>query len=270
MLSAYSRWLGRAQGRPSLPLPTAAAPPAVRGVATSWRRQHRSPRPDRGTIGHAGPDHIIASGDNSKDRKDWGPALQSLTDMNEDDPEHFVTPQGVVEEVQEEDATIDEFGESTEGDLHLVSRMRDKGAVHVLGLNSADDIVDVDIAKLQASTRSMLSEIEGADEDTSYHLPHNRIYCNRTLNLRSIKVNKKRKRKRRVGRGAWRRRGFAQLRAADGTTACFLSFPQAIGYDMDYTLVFYGKDRPGGQTTGWNLRRLLCLRCAPATTSKRR
>jgi hypothetical protein len=48
---------------------------------------------------------------------------------------------------------LDFFGETTEGNLKLVQRLRGLGMVNVLGLNELDDIYDIDVQSLKATTQ---------------------------------------------------------------------------------------------------------------------
>jgi hypothetical protein len=48
---------------------------------------------------------------------------------------------------------FDYLGETTEGNLHLVQRLKRDGMVNVFGLNSLEDIVTVPVADLAAATQ---------------------------------------------------------------------------------------------------------------------
>jgi hypothetical protein len=51
------------------------------------------------------------------------------------------------------DLQFDYLGETTEGNLHLVQRLKRDGMVNVFGLNSLEDIVTVPVADLAAATQ---------------------------------------------------------------------------------------------------------------------
>lgn len=119
--------------------------------------------------------------------KDVRPQILANVADEEDDLETFMTNQGMVEEVQTEDAKPDYFGESTEGNLHLVHRLKADGVINVLGLSSPDDFLSVEFDTLQSKTQAVLDEL---NVPCGYPAgsPHRGIHCNRTLNLRSIKA----------------------------------------------------------------------------------
>ena len=54
--------------------------------------------------------------------------------------------------IQEQTASVDYLGESTEGDLLLVDAPRTGGLIDVLGLQSVGDVVDADVEKLADKT----------------------------------------------------------------------------------------------------------------------
>ena len=54
--------------------------------------------------------------------------------------------------IQEQTASVDYLGESTEGDLLLVDAPRTGGVIDVLGLQSVGDVVDADVEKLAEKT----------------------------------------------------------------------------------------------------------------------
>eukprot|EP00877_Chromochloris_zofingiensis_P004662 jgi/Chrzof1/14197/Cz08g29050.t1 len=82
---------------------------------------------------------------------------------------------------------FDYLGETTEGNLHLVQRLKRAGMVSVFGLQQLEDIYTVAPEKLQAAAQEVLDEL---DVPPTYSLgnPSRAVYCSRTLNLRSIKA----------------------------------------------------------------------------------
>eukprot|EP01024_Parvocaulis_polyphysoides_P025936 TRINITY_DN2359_c0_g1_i3.p1 TRINITY_DN2359_c0_g1~~TRINITY_DN2359_c0_g1_i3.p1 ORF type:complete len:525 (+),score=97.34 TRINITY_DN2359_c0_g1_i3:818-2392(+) len=134
----------------------------------------------------------------------------------EEDNEDIITKEGLIEQIDEEEAGVDVFLESTEGDLHIVQRIQNQGMVNVLGLNSLEEVLTADYSKLRSKTVSMLNEL-GQDDMYPAGLPHRSVFCSRTLNLRSIK---------------------------------------AIGFDMDYTLIHYDVNAWEGRAYQYGLETL--------------
>lgn len=127
-----------------------------------------------------------------------------------------MTAEGLVQEVEEEDAEFDYLGETTEGNLHLVQRLKRDGMVQVFGLEALSDILTVPVADLAAATQSVLDELD-VPHRWPAGSPERGVYCSRTLNLRSIK---------------------------------------AIGYDMDYTLIHYDVNAWEGRAYEYGLETL--------------
>lgn len=143
--------------------------------------------------------------------------MPSLYDQAEDVvSETFITDQGKVMEIEEENAKVDFLGESTEGNLQLVQRLRNQGVVDVFGLRSPDDIYDTELSKLSTKTQEVLRELS-SEFSYPHGSPERAIFCSRTLNLRSIK---------------------------------------AIGYDMDYTLIHYDVNAWEGRAYEYGLETL--------------
>ncbi|CAD7698278.1 unnamed protein product [Ostreobium quekettii] len=130
--------------------------------------------------------------------------------------EKFVTSEGTVEEVSEEQSRFDYLGESNEGDLQLMAPIVTDNEIKVLGLKSAEEVVDMDYGKLHKSTQGLLDQL-GVPLVFPEGLPQRGIYCSRTLNFRSIKC---------------------------------------IGYDMDYTLVHYDVNAWEGRAYQYGIRNL--------------
>ncbi|KAL4430736.1 hypothetical protein ABPG75_005992 [Micractinium tetrahymenae] len=150
-----------------------------------------------------------------------------------DDPwetvEEFDTVVGAVEPVDEEEAEIDLFGESTRGNLHFADSSDDEEAGRlppprrrrriddVLGLQNAEDILTMPWAELRGRTQTLLGELGVPPSTYPASQPQRALFTNRTLNLRSI---------------------------------------QAIGYDMDYTLVHYDVEQWEGKAYAYGLQTL--------------
>lgn len=153
----------------------------------------------------------------AEDEAEQKPLVEQVEEERADeDRETFITESGLVEEVEEEDAQFDYLGETTEGNLHLVQRLKRDGMVNVFGLDSLQDIVTVPVADLAAATQAVLDELEVPHRWPAAR-PERGVYCSRTLNLRSIK---------------------------------------AIGYDMDYTLIHYDVNAWEGRAYQYGLETL--------------
>lgn len=138
-----------------------------------------------------------------------------------EESEVFRTNDGVIEPVEDDEAEIDFLGESTTGNLRFVQRVKSEGIVNVLGLQQLDDIVTIPYRELKTSQQALMRGLK-----VSPQYPKGRanraIFCSRTLNLRSI---------------------------------------QAIGYDMDYTLVHYDVDAWEGKAFKYMLQNLQSMGC---------
>lgn len=138
-----------------------------------------------------------------------------------EESEVFRTNDGVIEPVDDDEAEVDFLGESTSGNLRFVQRVKSEGIVNVLGLQQLDDIITIPYRELKASQQALMKGLK-----VSPQYPKGRanraIFCSRTLNLRSI---------------------------------------QAIGYDMDYTLVHYDVDAWEGKAFKYMLQNLQSMGC---------
>lgn len=123
--------------------------------------------------------------------------------------------------VDESEAEVDFLGEITTGNLHLLDQVSAEGDVSVLGLSHLTDIVDVPYDSLKGAQKGILTDI-GVPQSYPEGLPHRAIFCSRTLNLRSI---------------------------------------QAIGYDMDYTLIHYDVNAWEGKAYAYGLKYLKDVGC---------
>ncbi|KAL3133373.1 hypothetical protein ABBQ38_007244 [Trebouxia sp. C0009 RCD-2024] len=138
-----------------------------------------------------------------------------------DESEVFRTNDGVIEAVDEDEAEVDFLGESTSGNLRLVQRVKSEGIVNVLGLEQLDDIVTIPYNTLKKSQQELMRGLKVSPQYPK-GLANRAIFCSRTLNLRSI---------------------------------------QAIGYDMDYTLVHYDVDAWEGKAFHYMLQNLQSMGC---------
>jgi hypothetical protein len=77
---------------------------------------------------------------------------------------------------------FDYLGETTEGNLHFVQRLKRAGVVNLFGLESLADVATTDLEQLQGAVQEVLDCL-----DVSHNSPDRAVYCSRTLNLRSIK-----------------------------------------------------------------------------------
>lgn len=73
--------------------------------------------------------------------------LSSAADL----PPFADSSQGSIQQVDQQSAHYDFMGESTEGNLQLVRRLRRQGVINVLGLSSLDDAYGIDYSKLQGA-----------------------------------------------------------------------------------------------------------------------
>lgn len=154
-------------------------------------------------------------------RPDFEPVedgVRRATDRESQAVYEYSTHQGLkMEEVDDEEAEVDFLGESTTGNLHLVGRERERGISNVLGLSSVGDIVDMPVSELREATKAMLDEIGIQSSPYPDGHPERAIFCSRTLNVRAI---------------------------------------QAIGYDMDYTMVHYDVNAWEGKAYKYGLESL--------------
>ena len=135
-------------------------------------------------------------------------------DRSDEDWDHFTVSGNSVDVVELEEAEVDVFGEKTTGDFQISNRADAKAyqqpSSHesVLGIDEPAELVRMDYEEVKNRVSELLTKSPGVrDHGISlssttypYGMPQRAIFCSRTLNLRSI---------------------------------------QAIGYDMDYTLVHY-------------------------------
>jgi hypothetical protein len=132
--------------------------------------------------------------------------LQAGGQRGESNPSDDPAAADSVEVVDYEDAAVDIFGELTSGDLTLKTKATEAQSLGLTPL-SIDEITDMEYEELKCRCTELLEGlgIEMEKENSTYPggQPQRAVFCTRTLNLRSI---------------------------------------QAIGLDMDYTLVDYDVD----------------------------
>mmetsp|Transcript_7840 Transcript_7840/g.23125 ORF Transcript_7840/g.23125 Transcript_7840/m.23125 type:complete len:458 (+) Transcript_7840:208-1581(+) len=137
----------------------------------------------------------------------------------------FDTHQGTIDGSDEDEPEFDFLGESTSGNLQLVSPETGKGMISdtkFLGLDDVSSVRDVSISKLRQATKAVLDDMGIASSQYPEGLPERAIFCSRTLNLRAIK---------------------------------------ALGYDMDYTLVNYDVNAWEGRAYEYGLAYLRDAGC---------
>lgn len=128
----------------------------------------------------------------------------------------FQTPEALVNAVSQRRESTDALGESTYGNLRVLQKLRTGGVVDVLGLKNMEDIISTPAQHLQDTVQSCIQEL-GVPAKYPNDKPQRAIFCNRTLNLRSIRV---------------------------------------VGFDMDYTLVQYDVAAWEGKAYEYGLKTL--------------
>lgn len=148
--------------------------------------------------------------------------------MDDDDADwdHFSVSGASVDVVEYEDASVDIFGELTSGDMMFTKEKVRVGATSLgLELNN-EEIISMDYQELKNRCTDVLSRLQIPRQDNNRTYPHGMpqraVFCSRTLNLRSI---------------------------------------QAIGYDMDYTLVHYDVNAWEGRAYDFAMRSLASIGC---------
>lgn len=133
--------------------------------------------------------------------------------------EQFMTMGGgTVDVVEPAEAEVDIFGELSTGNLHFTEEPRPYAlGKNVLGLQRPDEIHTLPAKELQTRVGSLLTTLGISPSPYPHGQPQRAIYCSRTLNLRSI---------------------------------------QAIGFDMDYTLVHYDVNMWEGRAYAYGMAAL--------------
>ena len=114
---------------------------------------------------------------------------------------------------------VDVFGELSTGDMQFTSGSKGnvKSSQSVLGIESQQELLDMPYEDVKKNVDALLQQQGLGTTTYPYGMPQRAIFCSRTLNLRSI---------------------------------------QAIGYDMDYTLVHYDVDAWEGKAWVYGMRSL--------------
>lgn len=148
-------------------------------------------------------------------------------DQGDTDWDHFSVSGASVDVVEYEDASVDIFGELTSGDMMFTKEKIQVDTNTSLGPQlTDDDIISMEYEELKGRCSKLLAklQIQREEEDRTYPrgMPQRAVFCSRTLNLRSI---------------------------------------QAIGYDMDYTLVHYDVNAWEGRAYDFAMRSLASVGC---------
>ena len=143
------------------------------------------------------------------------------------DWDHFSVSGASVDVVEYEDASVDIFGELTSGDMMFTKEKFKVETDSSLGVEFvSEDAVSMEYSDLKRRCSDVLArlQIERKEEHRTYPqgMPQRAVFCSRTLNLRSI---------------------------------------QAIGYDMDYTLVHYDVNAWEGRAYDFAMRSLASIGC---------
>jgi len=148
-------------------------------------------------------------------------------DHDDADWDHFSVSGASVDVVEYEDASVDIFGELTSGDMMFTKEKIQVDPNTTLGPQvTDDDIISMEYDELKGRCSKLLAklQIEREEDHRTYPrgMPQRAVFCSRTLNLRSI---------------------------------------QAIGYDMDYTLVHYDVNAWEGRAYDFAMRSLASVGC---------
>ena len=143
-----------------------------------------------------------------------GPPSLPFSDAELNAFESFTTVAGTVDIVEPEEAEVDIFGELNTGNFHFIEDLEDEeeeellrgGSWNTLGLSHPEEglgpqqIMELSADELADRVGRVLRRVGVPPSPYPAGEPQRAIYCSRTLNMRAI---------------------------------------QAIGYDLDYTLVHY-------------------------------
>ena len=140
------------------------------------------------------------------------------------DLESFSTIAGTVDIIDPEEAEVDVFGELSTGNLHFVEDLEEEeeellsgGTLKTLGLRHPQDIMELSPKEVSRRVEHLLDYLGVQPSPYPRGEPQRAVYCSRTLNMRAI---------------------------------------QAIGYDMDYTLVHYDVDQWEGRAYQYGMQSL--------------
>jgi 5' nucleotidase family len=133
------------------------------------------------------------------------------------DLESFITVAGTVDIVEPEEAEVDIFGELSTGNYHFAEDLQEEdefllqgGNLTTLGLSHPREVMELPTTEIARRLDNLLEHVGVAPSPYPKGEPQRAVYCSRTLNMRAI---------------------------------------QAIGYDMDYTLVHYDVDAWEGRVS---------------------
>ncbi|PRW58251.1 5 -nucleotidase domain-containing 4 isoform X1 isoform A [Chlorella sorokiniana] len=210
----------------ALPGPLDAAHRLRRHTAAAQARPRLLARPPPRAAADARCPRLAATPD---DPRHFGDEHREEEEEEESsDAEEFDTIAGAVEVVDEDEAEIDLFGESTRGNLHFASSDEEdrpparRRIDDVLGLRNAEDILHMPWGELRKRTNELLGELGVPPSTYPASQPQRALFTNRTLNLRAIEV---------------------------------------IGYDLDYTIIHYDVDAWEGKAYMYGLQSLREMGC---------
>ncbi|KAL4547860.1 hypothetical protein Ndes2526B_g07081 [Nannochloris sp. 'desiccata'] len=160
----------------------------------------------------------------SSSTTDGDVSFKSLSPTPSLDLESFTTVAGTVDIVDPEEAEVDIFGELSTGNYHFAEDLQEEdecllqgGNLTTLGLSHPREVMELPTAEIARRLDSLLEHVGVAPSPYPKAEPQRAVYCSRTLNMRAI---------------------------------------QAIGYDMDYTLVHYDVDAWEGRAYSYGMQSL--------------
>jgi HAD superfamily 5'-nucleotidase-like hydrolase len=140
------------------------------------------------------------------------------------DLESFTTVAGTVDIVEPEEAEVDVFGELSTGNYHFAEDLQEEdefllqgGNLTTLGLSHPREVMELPTTEIARRLDNLLEHVGVTPSPYPRGEPQRAVYCSRTLNMRAI---------------------------------------QAIGYDMDYTLVHYDVDAWEGRAYSYGMQSL--------------
>jgi HAD superfamily 5'-nucleotidase-like hydrolase len=149
---------------------------------------------------------------------------KSLSPTPSLDLESFTTVAGTVDIVEPEEAEVDVFGELSTGNYHFAEDLQEEdefllqgGNLTTLGLSHPREVMELPTTEIARRLDSLLEHVGVTPSPYPNGEPQRAVYCSRTLNMRAI---------------------------------------QAIGYDMDYTLVHYDVDAWEGRAYSYGMQSL--------------
>jgi len=138
------------------------------------------------------------------------------------DLESFITVAGTVDIVDPEEAEVDIFGELSTGNYHFAEDLQEEDEFLLQGGNLTTLGLSHPREVMELTTTEIARRLDSLLEHVGvtpspYSKPQRAVYCSRTLNMRAV---------------------------------------QAIGYDMDYTLVHYDVDAWEGRAYSYGMQSL--------------